>query len=110
MDFASLLVRPIHADEREIWDELMAKYHYLGFRKLVGESIRYMVLFQGETVALLGWSSAAYKSQHRDQWIGWSEEQRHQRLSFIANNRLGARVALQQSPILPEGKSHYKVN
>ncbi|MBM7853904.1 hypothetical protein JOC37_000269 [Desulfohalotomaculum tongense] len=27
-----------------------------------------------------------------------------------AEPRLGARVALQQSPILPEGKSHYKVN
>jgi hypothetical protein len=69
-----------------IQDELMIKHHYLGFRKLVGESIRYMTIYQGETVALLGWSSAAYKSRHRDQWIGWSEEQRHQRLSFIANN------------------------
>ncbi|MHB8127258.1 MAG: Druantia anti-phage system protein DruA [Desulfitobacteriaceae bacterium] len=86
MDFASLIVRPINTDERELWDELMNKYHYLGFRKLVGESIRYIVLLQGKTVALLGWSSAAYKSLHRDQWIGWSEKRRHQRLTFVANN------------------------
>jgi hypothetical protein len=86
MDFASLSVRPIYASERELWDELMNKHHYLGFRKLVGESIRYIVLLQGKTVALLGWSSAAYKSYHRDQWIGWSEERRHQRLNFVANN------------------------
>lgn len=86
MDFTSLHVRPIFANERKIWDELMTQHHYLGFRKLVGESIRYKAIYQGETVALLGWSSAAYKSHHRDQWIGWSEEQRHQRLSFIANN------------------------
>ncbi len=79
MDFASLIVRPINANERELWDELMKKHHYLGFRKLVGESIRYIVLLQGKTVALLGWSSAAYKSYHRDQWIGWSEERRPRR-------------------------------
>lgn len=86
MDFASLIVRPIYTDERELWDELMTKHHYLGFRKLVGESIRYIVFLQGRIVALLGWSSAAYKSHHRDQWIGWSEERRHERLTFIANN------------------------
>ena len=86
MDFASLIVRPINANERELWDELMNKHHYLGFRKLVGESLRYVVLFQGKTVASLGWSSAAYKSYHRDQWIGWSEERRHQRLNFVADN------------------------
>ena len=86
MDFTSLHVRPIFANEHKIWDELMTQHHYLGFRKLVGESIRYKAIYQGETVALLGWSSAAYKSHHRDQWIGWSEEQRHQRLSFISNN------------------------
>jgi hypothetical protein len=64
----------------------MATYHYLGFKHLVGESIRYVVLLERHLVALLGWSSAAFKSAPRDRWIGWSEEQRLQRLKFAANN------------------------
>lgn len=82
----ALVVRPIRKKERNTWDELMSTYHYLGFRKLVGESIRYVALLDGKWVALLGWCSAAFKSSPRDQWIGWSEKQRLQRLRFIANN------------------------
>jgi len=64
----------------------MAAYHYLGFKHLVGESTRYVALLEEQWIALLGWSSAAFKSAPRDQWIGWSEEQRPQRLKFLANN------------------------
>ena len=84
MDLKSIVVRPIQADERETWDSLMSSHHYLGFRHLVGESIRYVALLNGEWVALLGWSSAAFKSRYRDEWIGWSEEQRWQRLKVTA--------------------------
>jgi hypothetical protein len=61
-DVHSLIVRPIRGEERKTWDQLMATNHYLGFRRLVGESIRYVALLNGQWVALLGWSSAAYKS------------------------------------------------
>jgi len=54
-----LIVRPITADERSDWDTLMATHHYLGFRSLVGESIRYVAALQGQWVALLGWCAAA---------------------------------------------------
>jgi hypothetical protein len=37
-------------------------------------------------VALLGWCSAAFKSSHRDKWIGWSKAQQLRRLRYIANN------------------------
>ena len=85
-DLKSLVVRPIWGEERSTWDQLMATHHYLGFKQLVGESIRYIALLEEQWVALLGWSSAAFKSAHRDQWIGWSEEQRLQRLKYLANN------------------------
>ncbi len=38
----SLVVHPIRASERTEWDRLMSKHHYLGFKSLVGESIRYV--------------------------------------------------------------------
>ena len=82
----SLMVRPIDDSERDLWDSLMSSHHYLGFRQLVGEQIRYVALMQGRWVALIGWASAAYKNGHRDQWIGWSPEQRIKRLRFVVNN------------------------
>lgn len=81
-----LEVRPITEQERERWDTLMAEHHYLGFRKLVGESARYLAHIEGRWVALLGWAGAAYKSRHREAWIGWSSEQRIKRLKYIVNN------------------------
>ena len=81
-----LIVRPITADERSDWDTLMATHHYLSFRSLVGESIRYVAVLQGRWVALLGWSAAALKCRPRDTWIGWPQFIQWQRLHLIANN------------------------
>ncbi|MCJ7685251.1 MAG: DUF4338 domain-containing protein [Desulfobacteraceae bacterium] len=81
-----LVVRPIKAGERTEWDRLMSKHHYLGFKALVGESIRYVAELNNIWFALLGWSSAALKCQPRDSWIGWSQAIQWQRLHLIANN------------------------
>ncbi|NLL20317.1 MAG: DUF4338 domain-containing protein [Firmicutes bacterium] len=81
----TLEVRPIENGERDRWDRLMANHHYLG-KRLVGETLRYVALLEGQWAALLGWSSAAFKSRFRDEWIGWTEQQRWQRLKYLANN------------------------
>ena len=82
----SLIVRLIESSERSEWDKLMADQHYLGFKKLVGESLRYVAEIQGHWVALLGWSSAALQCHPRDSWIGWPQAIQWQRLHLIANN------------------------
>jgi len=82
----TLLVRPIIAAERETWDALMNQHHYLGFRVIVGESLRYAAFLGNRPVALIGWGAAAFKSRHRDAWIGWEAHLKWQRLRFIANN------------------------
>jgi len=64
----------------------MSKQHYLGFKSLVGESIRYIAELRGQWVALLGWPSAALKCHPRDAWIGWPQVIQWQRLHLIANN------------------------
>jgi hypothetical protein len=64
----------------------MSNQHYLGFKSLVGESIRYIAELRGRWVALLGWSSAALKCYPRDAWIGWPQVIQWQRLHLIANN------------------------
>jgi len=81
-----LVVRPINIAERLLWDTLMARYHYLGFKSLVGKSIRYVAEIQGQWVALVGWSAAALKCKPRDSWIGWPQVTQWQRLHLIVNN------------------------
>jgi hypothetical protein len=84
--FHSVEVRPITPGERVMWDGLMSQHHYLGFKSLVGESIRYIAESPGCLFALLGWSAAALKCQPRDAWIGWSQAIQWQRLHLIVNN------------------------
>lgn len=64
--FHFLIVRPIAANELCAWDTLMATHHYLGFRSLVGESIRYVAEIYSRLLALLGWCAAALKCRPRD--------------------------------------------
>jgi len=81
-----VIVRPIHFNERSRWKTLMANHHYLGFKSLVGESLRYVAEIQSQWVALLGWSAAALQCHPRDIWIGWPSILRWQRLSLVVNN------------------------
>jgi hypothetical protein len=82
----SLIVRPIEACEESRWNWLMVVNHYLGFKGLIGEQIKYVAILNGEWVALLGWAASSYKGHSRDQWIGWSQYDNRDRLKFIANN------------------------
>lgn len=83
----SLVVRPITPEEENDWNNLMVEHHYLGFHNLTGKTLKYIALLEGQWVALIGWGSAVLKSRHREKWVGWSQEQKAQRLKFIVNNQ-----------------------
>ena len=86
MGLATLDVRPINPEEQEQWDELMRTHHYLGFRAIVGEALKYAAILEGRWVGLIGWGTAAFKIRPRDAWIGWEPPQQWRRLKFLANN------------------------
>ena len=81
-----VVVRLVTPDEMPQWVELMSRHHYLGRPEMVGEVLCYVATVDGHWVALIGWASAALQVKARDQWIGWSDDQRHRRLRFVANN------------------------
>ncbi len=83
VDLSSLVVRPIRPEEEETWDQLMSRHHYLGFNRLVGESLKYVALLHGQWVALVGWGTSALSCAPRDKWIGWSRDQQYRRLRFV---------------------------
>lgn len=68
-------------------NRLLDEHHYLGSLKPVGERLYYLATdARGRWLGILVFSAAAKHLKHRDQWIGWSEEQRRRRLSLITNN------------------------
>lgn len=74
-------------EQRVCAQALLQQHHYLGGVQAVGEQIHYAVSdAQGEWVAVLIFAAAAKHLRPRDQWIGWSDEQRRRRLALVANN------------------------
>ena len=93
-----LLTEP---EDKERWDQLVAERHYLKSARLVGEQLRYVAEYQGQWLALLGWSAPALHLKAREAWIEWSPEQLRQRRHFLAqNSRLVLLVERQQFPNL----------
>jgi hypothetical protein len=65
---------------------LLGKYHYLGNVRAVGEQLWYAVTAGGIWLGVLVFCAASRRLRARDQWIGWSEEQRRRRLALVINN------------------------
>ena len=82
----ALVVSPISGEERPRWNELVRQYHYLRNATLVGEHLCYVAEYEGQWLALLGWSAPARHLRPRDAWIGWSKEQLPCRRHLLANN------------------------
>ena len=72
--------------DSSLWNELIERYHYLGYKPLPGAQIRYLVFGAAQLLAVLGFGAAAWKVAPRDRWIGWTAEQRTRNLHRIANN------------------------
>jgi hypothetical protein len=65
----------------------VARYHYLGYRSRVGQNLQYWISSaQGRPLACVIFGAAAWQCGARDQWIGWSQEERAHRLSGVVNN------------------------
>ena len=62
-------------------------YHYLGFNRVIGENMKYIVRSNsGSFLACLLFGSAAWSCKKRDVFIGWDHEQRQSGLPLLANN------------------------
>jgi hypothetical protein len=83
---AGVQVRLIQPDERPRFDYLISTEHYLHKAEMVGEQLRYVAEYEGQWVALLSWSAAAYHLKLREAWIGWSRQQLQRRLPLAVNN------------------------
>jgi Druantia protein DruA len=69
-----------------LWNEYIHRYHYLGYKTLPGAQLRYFVTSGEQFVALLGFGASAWQAAPRDNYIGWSHDQRKARLHRVVNN------------------------
>ena len=87
MVFAELEVRAAQPEERDQVREFLGKEHYLGAGRDVGRTLVQVVHHRGRWVALLTWGPAAMKLVDREESIGWTDQQRAQRLGLVVQNR-----------------------
>jgi len=63
------------------------QYHYLGYDRSIGESIKYFVSDRlGNRLACVMFGSAAWRCEPRDRHIGWSGDRRKVALKYLTNN------------------------
>ena len=74
--------------QRRRVSRLLEHYHYRGYSGAVGENVQYLARdAQKREVAVMVFGAAAWKVAARDQFIGWSIQQRTARLAWITNQQ-----------------------
>ena len=83
LEFVQIRTR---SKESSLWNELIERYHYLGYEPLPGAQMRYFAVTRDRVLAALGFGASAWKVAPRDQFIGWTPEQRSINLNLVVNN------------------------
>lgn len=84
-DLRIVLVRAKDKGRMGIWNELMAREHPQGGRRLVGRQLRYLVGSAHGWLGAVGFSASALRLEARDKWIGWDRSQRHAHQERVVN-------------------------
>jgi hypothetical protein len=81
------LVRVDRAEQRQGLARLLGQFHYLGYRRPVGENLQYLARdAHGRSLAGLVFGAAAWTCAPRDHYLGWDAATRAARLHLVANN------------------------
>jgi Domain of unknown function (DUF4338) len=88
--FAPVCVeRVAESRARQRFRELVGRYHPLGYKVPFGAHLQYLVSITRPVPTVVGglqFSSAAWRLQARDRWIGWDEATRARHLQQVVNN------------------------
>ncbi|MBC2695293.1 MAG: DUF4338 domain-containing protein [Desulfobacteraceae bacterium] len=69
-----------------LWIEYVSRYHYLGYKKPFGYTLRYFIKSERGRLGCVLFSGASKSVGTRDSWIGWTEKQRLNNLAWVINN------------------------
>lgn len=69
-----------------LWNEYVERYHYLGYKKPFGYTMRYFIKSERGRLGCVLFCGASKAMRIRDYWIGWTETQRLRNLAWVINN------------------------
>jgi hypothetical protein len=76
-----------HRQHEALFDCLLSQYHYLGYKGMVGENMKYLIFdCHQRPLACVLFGSAAWSVQCRDRYIGWDADTRKNNLNLTTNN------------------------
>jgi len=112
-----------NSGENTFWEYLVSRYHYLGYKGVMGRFIKYVVYIDSIPVACTGFTGAALRVTARDNYIGWDDLTRRNNLRHLANNfrfvilpwvkikYLASHILSKNIPLLVQDwKDHYNVD
>lgn len=73
-------------EEIGLWNEYVSRHHYLGYQQPFGCSLRYFITSERGRLGCLLFCGAAKALRERDQWLGWTTDQRRRNLGYVINN------------------------
>jgi hypothetical protein len=83
----SIAPATVRTADAQLFNTLVARYHYLGLRNTVGANLKYLIRDRhGRPLACMLFGSAAWKTAARDAFIGWDERARRRHLPLLTNN------------------------
>lgn len=68
------------------WNELIGRFHYLGYTRAAGAQLRYLVSSGDRLLGAIGFAAAAWALSDRDAFIGWDPKCRQRRLHLVVGN------------------------
>ncbi len=86
-DLAPIKLTMVRRTSHEgLWNYLVHRYHYEGFRIIVGSHLKYIAWADDRPIACLSWSSSVFRIASRDRFIGWENAARSANIRHVVNN------------------------
>ena len=80
---AQVQVRAARQEEQARCERELAAHHYLPVAKVAGDRGWQVAEYEGRWVAVLLWCAAAKRLKAREEWIGWDDRTRAERLKLV---------------------------
>jgi Druantia protein DruA len=88
--WAPVQLQPVECGpERQLFRELVGRYHDVGYRVPFGAHLQYLISISQPAPTLVGclqFSSPAWRIRARDVWIGWDDATRARQLGHVVSN------------------------
>lgn len=80
------LIKVNGTPDEKVWDQIIREYHYMGYKRMIGRRMKYLILRNGMVIGGISFNSASLKLRVRDEHIGWDATQREKYLGHVVNN------------------------